>query len=149
MHNLKIAEMSDVSKVVDMCLSFHESSPFHTFPFEVEKVHEFVQGMLASNTKNAIIFLSMDNTTPVGMLLACATECLFSRQKWATELALWVEPKHRSYGRFSELEGAYTYWAKNVAGCKLVSLAALDDQTEKLYHRKGYRLTEQSYSKAL
>lgn len=149
MPNLKIAELSDTDDVISRLRKFHTQSSYSQHTFDEQKVRELVSGLIASSPKDSIVLLSRDGEETVGFLMSAVTECLFNRERFAIELVVWLDEEYRTYPRFSELEGAYTFWAKSVAECSLASMAALDERTPSLYKRKGYRLTEVSYSKDL
>lgn len=83
-----------------------------------------------------------------GFLAGIKVKFLYGDHNVASELGWWVEPKYRLDGVGKDLLEAFEEWAKE-QGCTSVTMVALDDELDKFYRSKGYRLREWSYMKEL
>lgn len=86
---------------------------------------------------------------PAGMLLARAGQHLFGPVKVACETCWYIAPDHR--GRWAlRMIDAYEAWAQ-ARGCQLVDLAGMgaDPAVAVLYRRRGFRVAETHFVKAL
>lgn len=85
----------------------------------------------------------------IGMLAGMSSPFVFGPHLIASEIAWWIEPDKRGQKAGEELVDAFEYWAKNKAGCTLITLTSLDDKVGKFYEKKGYKLHERAYMKDL
>lgn len=141
---LKIATSQDFDTVYTMALKFLESIPYKDY-YDEDKMKYIVDMLMNSGKENSIIILNENK----GMIAGIASDFLFGYVRQATEIAWWVEPEHRKSGVGQELLEAFEYWAKNVAGCKLITMISLDDQLGKFYEKNDYDLHERAYLKEL
>jgi len=146
------ATENDIPTIVEFARKFHQVSPFQDSPFSPEMVELFCQTLLTNGINNAILLLSVAEGEPTGMLIASAQEMSFSTDRFAVELAWWVEPEYRNSPAAQRLIEVYEYWAKKV-GCTHVMMSSLSIDNQKIldrwYSRRGYRPTENHYTKEL
>jgi len=139
---LKIATVNDFNAVEKMALNFLEASPYKDLGNK-EVTSKLVLDILNCTPTERIIIFEQD----VGFIAGAVTPFLLGTHTMATEIAWWVEPDHRGNGKGIELLKAFEYWAKVVAGCKLISMSSLDKTVEKYYKKSGYKLYERAYLK--
>ena len=137
---------------MDMTLKFLDESPYKGLPADEGKLADVVLGFLQDPTEK-IVILAFKDDEPVGMISGMISEHLFSREKTAFELTWWVHPEHRGVKTSIELFDAFEYWARRM-NCKYVQFGAAQgtpysDKVQKLYNRRGYRMTESNFLKEL
>lgn len=151
--DLAIGSPEHTPAILRMAQCFHQYSPYANDAYDPEKVSEFISGVFSGSHKQSIVILSMAGADPVGMISGLASETFFNREKVATELVWWLDPEYRVGSRGQDLEDAFVYWAKNIAGCSRVAMVALEDKYSAIlgrhYTRQGYRKTENTYVKDL
>lgn len=96
-----------------------------------------------------IFLLDVDGTV-VGMLVGAISQPLFSDDSMATELAWYISPDKRGGREAFQLIKTYEEWAKE-QGCSFVTMVDIDslNSLEKVYTKKGYKLTEKTYVKEI
>jgi GNAT superfamily N-acetyltransferase len=84
-----------------------------------------------------------------GLLMAHAFEHDFGPVMVAQERVWWIDPEHRGSAA-ARMLNSYEEWAKNL-GCKFVGMAGMgeDPVVGELYKRRGYRVAETHYLKAI
>jgi hypothetical protein len=84
-----------------------------------------------------------------GVLMATASEHPFGPVWLARETLWWIDPAHRGSAAFRMLD-AYEAWASSQR-CRFVGMAGMgnDPVVAKLYQRRGYRVAETHFLKAL
>lgn len=148
---LKLATKEDEGAVLRLCRLFYEDSPFSPkFAYSEEKVRDLLYQSLSLTPSPILFLLLVDDSIPVGLLVGYATKTPFSDDLVASELAWYIDPKHRGSRKAIELVYAYEEWARRI-GCKHISMSLLTSSTDtsKLYDRLGYTKTEISYMKEL
>lgn len=96
------------------------------------------------------IFLLEKGKNIVGVLLGYASTPLFSRDRISAELAWYVDPEYRNVKDGLALLKAFEDWSKevNCRYCSMMDIHNLRDMSP-LYKRKGYKMTEKTYTKEL
>lgn len=141
---MKVATLEDYAEVLEMAVTFFEASPYKSLG-DKEVVATLVESILSGMPNEKIIILNPSK----GFIAGASTPFLFGNHKLATEIAWWIKPEERGNGEGLKLLEAFEYWAKNIAGCKLISMASLDKSVEKYYKKNKYRLYERAYMKVL
>lgn len=141
---LKIATIEDIDLVLSLALKFVEASPYKDF-HDRATIYDFIFQVLNSDKTKHIILLHGED----GMLAGMASPFPYGNFNMATELAWWVNEDKRNTGVGKELIDAFEYWAKEIAGCKGITMASLDDDVGKYYLSRDYNLTERAYVKWL
>jgi len=140
---LKIAEAEDADIVFEMSMKFIRDTGYDSISTE-EDIKSLIAEVLASPRNQSIIV--MDD---FGFIAGRATKFPFGPDLIASEIAWWIDPEARGESKGSKLMDAFEYWAKNVAGCKFISMTSLNNTVEKIYRKKGYKLYERAYMKVL
>lgn len=84
-----------------------------------------------------------------GVLMAAVSEHPFGPVKLARETVWWIDPQHRGSAAVRMLD-AYEAWASG-RGCDFFGMAGMGDDpvVAKLYLRRGYKIAETHYLKAV
>jgi|SwirhisoilCB1_FD_contig_61_1230484_length_13407_multi_3_in_0_out_0_8 hypothetical protein len=141
---MKIATTEDIPEITNMAMDFLEVSGYADLGNE-KTITKLITDVVTSSQTEKIILLKPD----IGFIAGIATPFLFGDCLLATEIAWWVNPDSRGSGEGLKLLGAFEYWAKHVAECKLISMSSLDKEIEKYYKKNGYKLYERAYMKVL
>lgn len=112
---------------------------------DAETISILINTILTGKQDEMIILLKPG----VGFLAGMRSPFLFGPHYMASEIAWWINEDKRGNKDGADLIEGFEYWAKNVAGCSLVSLTGLDDNIGKYYEKKGYKLYERAYMKEL
>lgn len=146
MSNLKIGGIEDLDTIVEMCERFHENSVYADTDFSYSKVRDTIRTILLGDKTKGICILSEN-----GMIIGVVSELLFGTDTISSELAWWVSPEARGTRQALKLIEAYEYWAKNIAKVSYCQMALLGEEPrlQKLYNRRGYKITEQAFMKEL
>jgi GNAT superfamily N-acetyltransferase len=138
---IRAGGLEDEDLVVRLISEFLANSSYKNEHIDHNKLRPFLREFLTPSAER-IAILSEDT----GVLLAAAVEKLWSFERVATEIAFWVTPSARTFKTARELITGYEQWAETV-GVKTIQLVSLDQSLDKLYTRRGYRLTEYAYVK--
>lgn len=141
---MKIATIEDVAEVLEMSNQFMDSTGYKKYSDE-QNIRNLIESIVTGRQDQMIILLKPG----VGFIAGQATPFAFGPHYLASEIAWWINEEQRKTGAGAELIEAFEYWAKNVAGCTIISLTSLDDSVGKFYEKKGYRLHERAYMKEL
>jgi N-acetylglutamate synthase-like GNAT family acetyltransferase len=90
----------------------------------------------------AVVFVA-EAKEIVGFICGALHEQFFTQQKFASDMALFVEPKHRSSSAAYRLVKAFENWAKEKSASHIwlgQSVGQNIDDTAKFYTRLGYSL---------
>lgn len=140
---MRLATLSDVSRIYELCESFYRASSY-TFELDQQYGENYIKGHLTHPTCLSLLHES-DQGTIEGCLLAVVSPHPFLPLKVANELVWWIEPQYRSRHSTKLLE-AYEYWAIEVQKADLVCVTSTDDpRLEKYYKRKGYTVKEHTW----
>ena len=126
--NLRLATIEDVSEIFRMAKAFHSVSPYKGIPIDDQYIIDSISHALSQPREAVIILLGLQHSKPVGLLVGAAGLCIFNGWKQAGELMFWIDPEARKGILAKEMREAYEYWAKNIAGCRLAFLSALDNE---------------------
>lgn len=144
MSNIKIATVDDIPEILDMSMRFMSHTGYTEYSDE-QTIESLIRSIVTGQ-QNAMIILLIPG---VGFLAGMNSPFVFGPHLIASEIAWWVNEDKRKSGAGTELIDAFEYWAKNVAGCSLITLTSLDDKVGKVYEKKGYKLYERAYMKEL
>lgn len=141
---MKIATLEDLPEIADMSMEFMSTTGYTDFS-DRQTIENLITNIITGDpTEKIIIFKS-----GVGFLAGVSTPFIFGPHRLATEVAWWVAPDARNNGTGREFLDAFEYWAKEKAGCTMISMVCLDDKLDKFYNKQGYKLYERAYMKVL
>lgn len=139
---MKIATVEDVPEIKAMALDFLAASDYKELA-DSDTIENLIIDVVSSNPVEKLILLNPG----VGFLAGMKVPFVFGKANLATEIAWWVNPEFRGTGEGLNLLKAFEYWARNVAGCRMISMGSLDKSLEKYYKKNKYRLYERAYMK--
>lgn len=140
---MKIAELSDLDTILEMGMKFVETTGYKEAA-DKDIIKELIKAFLEAPHTSHIIILD-----DFGFIAGQATPFLFGHGMLASEVAWWIDPSARGENKGIKLMEAFEYWAKNIAGCRYISMSSLDKDVEKIYKKKGYKLYERAYMKVV
>lgn len=141
---MRIATLDDFNEIKEMSLKFLSKTGYTEYSDEAT-ISQLIYNILTGEQNEMIILLKPG----VGMIAGMSTPFVFGPHLLASEIAWWINEDKRGEGDGAELIEAFEYWAKEKAGCKMITLTSLDDELGKFYEKKGYKLYERAYMKVL
>lgn len=119
-----------------------------TFPFSAPHAERLFLAHLRGRALCIVHAAGFD--VPQGVLMAVASEHPFGPVWLARETVWWIDPAHRGGTAAPRMLDAYETWAA-AQGCRFVGMAGMGDDpaVAKLYQRRGYRVAETHFLKAL
>jgi|SRR6185503_434255 len=140
---MRIATPEDFSTVKEMVMDFIKVSGYNDYA-DQDVLDALIFNMLAGPQNEKIIIL-----TDGGFLAGRATQFPFGKHLIASEIAWWVNPDSRGNKEGTQLLEAFEFWAKEKAGCSLITMTSLSETIGEIYEKKGYKLYERAYMKVL
>lgn len=139
---IRLATIADIPVMLRMGRDFVRTGV--NVPFDAAYADASLRGHLAAPERLSLVLELQGRVR--GMLCAGLMESPLAPVRLAQELVFWIDPDAR--GRWAvALMRDYEDWARR-AGCRAVSLVARPGcPTDRLYHRRGYVLTETTYTK--
>lgn len=141
---MRIAVLEDLEEIKEMSINFLAESGYGEYSNE-ETIENLIRSVLTGKQDEMIILLEPG----AGFIAGMSSAFSFGPHLLASEIAWWVNEDKRKSGVGVELINAFEYWAKNIAGCTMITLTSLDDKVGKIYEKKGYKLYERAYMKEL
>lgn len=151
---IRLATPNDRTRVVELLADSRVGAGFDTaggitgfvFPFRADYAERLFLAHLRGRTMAIVHDVA---GSAQGVLMATATEHPFGPVWLARETVWWIDPAHRGTAAVRMLD-AYETWAA-AQGCQFVGMAGMGDDpaVAKLYQRRGYRVAETHYLKAL
>lgn len=150
-NTLRHANLDDIPAILEMAKDLYETSVYKTIKVDYARGRQMLEQFIVEGNENFLVMLSHDEGTPVGVIAAYVFKPLFSQERIATEVLLWLKPEYRTTQRGKELLDAYEYWAKLV-GASFVQygmLSSADPRLARFYERRGASEIEKVYYKDL
>ena len=149
-YSIDLANEEDVIDLVILGKEFAKEAQVGFLGWSNDKVSRSLSDAIARD--DFLVVVMRHRTEAVGMLVAFVTPCFFSDAMQAVEIVWYATPEHRGTKGAHRMVEHYEKWAKE-AGAVCTNLSNLDilkaDRVRKLYERKGYRLTENTFIKRL
>lgn len=143
-YEMKIATLEDLPEISTMSMKFMETTGYKDYSDKLT-IDDLIFRLIMSSQNENIIILKPG----VGFLAGMAVPFPFGPHLIASEIAWWIEPDKRGNKDGIELLEAFEYWAKEKAGCTMISMVCLEEEHSKIYEKKGYKLYERAYMKIL
>lgn len=136
---IRRATLDDLPALIDLGEQMHAESPrFSRISFSRTQLGHTLAGLVEAQM--GFVWVSEDGGRVVGGLAAMAFQHWCSDDIMASDLGLFMEPKHRGGAAAARLVRQYHAWAKGV-GAKLiqqgVTTGVHTDQTVRLLERLG------------
>lgn len=119
-----------------------------TFPFDNTSAEKLF--MMHIQMPKMMCIVHDVNGRAEGVLMAIAYQHPFGPVWIAKETLWWIDPAHRGGTAASRMLEAYEKWAM-IHGCKFAGMAGMGDDpiVGELYKRRGYKIAETHYLKAV
>lgn len=116
------------------------------FAWDKTKTENILQQAVHSD--DVLILVLEDDGIVIGGLVGAVTTMPFASHVIATELAWFVDPRHRGHRKSIGLVKEYEKWAKR-KGASYIVLAHIHKVADisNVYERLGYEITESSFMK--
>lgn len=146
---LRLATVSDLYSVKDLCYRCWEEMPSTPGSIDYEKALDTITYYLTPKTEH-IVLLAEDKGKPFGLLVAFASPVFFGLEYESYELIWYVLPEYRKHRDAIRLHKAYEAWAVKI-GCDHVCSSEVHGwpSLEKYYLRNGYVKSQTSYRKSI
>ena len=151
---IRQANMTDQARVVLLLEHSHRAAGFDTrdgltgfhFPFDGAYAEHLFQAHMTG--RRLVLVLEADGLVQ-GVLMAAFEQHPFGPTYLARETVWWIEPAFRGLNAIRMLD-VYEQWARE-RGCDFVGMAGMGDDPDvsKLYQRRGFKIAETHYLKAL
>jgi GNAT superfamily N-acetyltransferase len=150
-YSLRLASSEDtLSLIAVLNEAFLESPYTETHSFSEDRVVKLISYVLSVGPDIGLLLLAENEGEIVGVFSALKTYTTMGLEETAIELIWWVRKDFRKTRLSIQLISAFEYWADKL-GVKRLVLGSManshDDGIEKFYLRKGYKLTEKTYTK--
>lgn len=149
---LRIAREQDHKTVVEMSSAFFKDTQYGDLEIDETGHDATVSSFLHPEDREKICLLYELDGKPVGCIAGQVTPIPFLNRKVASECMWWVHPDYRGTTAGIDLLDAFEYWA-DLQGANFIQMMCMPDRTgkllDRLYKKRGYRLTEITYTKEL
>lgn len=139
---MRLAIHDDVDEIVALGAKMHAESPrFSKFPYNEAKLATLAHHLIG--WKDGLILVCEDELhTIVGMYVGVVSDHYFSDARYATDLLLYVDPKHRGGLCAVRMIRAFAEWAKGRGALEIApgcSTEVEPQKVRKLYEALGFR----------
>ena len=149
------AVASDKTRVIRLLKHSRDAAGFDsregltgfTFPFDPAYAENLFLLHL-EEAQNLCLVLNVENTVQ-GVLMAASSPHPFGPVWLARETVWWIEPAYRGTSAIRMLD-QYEQWARE-RGCDFIGMAGMGDDPDvsKLYQRRGFKIAETHFLKAV
>lgn len=146
--NIRLATDNDMGDVVSMAINFLNTKPYGDLfveprPDRLASVFELCRNL-------GVVLVAHDDERFAGFIAAVCPAHPFTGQRYADEVAWWVEPEYRSGLTGPKLLRSLEDWARQ-NGCDLVKMVAPNGaiSVTGYLERVGYAPVETAYTKRL
>jgi len=140
MSAIKTADIPDMDAICELASEMHEQSIYSDIKPDETKFRLFVAGIMGS--KGGIVLLIVDeDDKPQGFFLGVLEELFFSRQRMATDIAIYVREDYRHLA--PRLVKTFVTWAESKARVVRITLGLSSgigdpERTAKMYGKLGF-----------
>lgn len=132
-------EPQDLEECILLGAMMHEESVFRDQPFSRDRL-AFLAHLCVTNQDYAC-FVAERNGQVIGLMVGLKGQHFFSDSKYAADLALYVEPRHRGSTAAIRLVIEFSKWAE-ASGCNEIRCGVTtginDEVGGKIYKRFGF-----------
>lgn len=113
---IRPATHSDIPRILELGVLMHQLTAYASRPYDQEKAGQFMASLISGG---GVVFLAEIDGVVVGGLAGALGECWFNDERFAYEIAFFLEPKRRSGFTAARLAKAFIAWAE-LRGAKRV-----------------------------
>lgn len=136
---IRRATLLDVPRIVELGALMHAESRYTMLRYDAEKMARATA--LIVNAPDGLALVAVKEGRIVGAFMGVAEEHFFSRDKFAFDLATYIEPAHRGGFLAVALLRGFVRWARaRGIACINAGIASgiNHDVSERLYERVGF-----------
>jgi predicted N-acetyltransferase YhbS len=146
---IRMATEEDIPRIIEMGEMFWNQTDYRSVKYDPGSIEHWSKLMI----EQGLLLVACDDGKAIGSVGALSAPLLGNVQYLvASELFWWIEPQYRSAGLGEALLMAIEGAAKE-AGVKFFNMIALNavdpERVAQIYLKRGYKLTEWSFSKEL
>lgn len=149
---LRIAKELDQPIVTQLVEKFFKNTQYGYLPVDHEALNSLAGEFLQGDNRQKICLLWEKEGKVQGIIGGQMVSVPFLNRKAAVECMWWVEPEARGTEAATSLLDAFEYWGK-LQGADFMQMMCMPDRVGKAldrwYTRRGYRLTELTYTKEI
>lgn len=149
---LRLGKERDVNVILGLILEFFGHTKYGHLPVDYIATSGLIRDFVNELNEDLVCILWEVNGKVTGILAGQIQTIPLLNRKVAVECLWWVEPEARGSEAGEQLLDAFEHWAK-LRGADMVQMMSLPDRTGKalsrFYRRRGYDLTEVTYTKEL
>lgn len=148
-YKIRTADLTDTTDIIILGREFYKEYYSDVLNWNNKLA---MQNLEAAIKEDPFLVLVVEkNDEIVGMLIAMISQCFFSYDVQASELAWYIDKNHRKTRQAVKLLDWYEDWAKS-NGAKLANMMNIEGTPKSivnLYERRGYKLKENTFIKEL
>lgn len=148
-YKIRVADLTDTTDIIVLGKEFYKEFYSDVLNWNSKLA---AQNLEAAIEEDPFLVLVIEKENEiVGMLVAMVSQCFFSYDVQASELAWYIEKNHRKTRQAIKLLDLYEDWAKG-RGAKLANMMNIEGTPKaivNLYERRGYKLKENTFIKEL
>ena len=143
MLNIRTPDLGDIPAIIGMAKAFQRNSLFRDCGFDENKVHGIIHRCM-DPTSPYFMVVGLEDGKVLGAFCGSVSEYFFSRERIATDLAIYVNPEDRrfAYKFLNKAVQEFEAWAKS-RGAREVCIApasgAYSPAFEKYLVKKNYK----------
>ncbi len=146
-YRYRLAEQADFPRLLELGRNFYEQTAYKSVPYSGDPM--WLNMMLS----HGLLFVAELGDEIAGFVGGISSPFIFNPSVGVgMEMALWVEPEHRSAGVAMQLMDRIEIAAREL-GLKFWSMMSLEavapEVADRLYKKRGYQLAEHTYVKEL
>lgn len=149
---LSLGRKEDYMECAALCEEFFRQTQYGHMSIDLEHIHNTIKSFLVEDHSRVTLLWREDGIV-TGILAGQVQTIPFLNRKVATECLWWVKPSFRGGPAGVQLLDAFEYWAKNVVHADIIQMVCMPNRigkvVERLYSRRGYKLTESTYTKEI
>jgi GNAT superfamily N-acetyltransferase len=148
---LRLAKEKDHAVVKALCKKFFQETEYAHLSVDDTYVDELITAFLVED-KTRVVLLWEPNGEVHGILAGQLHHVPFLNRKVAMECMWWVDPEARGSQAGPQLLDAFEYWA-DLQGADILQMMSMPNRIgkalDRYYKKRGYKLTELTYTKEL
>jgi len=144
-YNLRLATQEDVLNIVIIAKeAYLEATDTEAYSFDPQKILSLAQNSIEKDDF-LVLILEKDGEV-VGYFFGMVTECFFAVERQSVNLSWFISKSHRSLKNALSILKVYEDWSKK-SGAVVTNMVDIKLNSDKIFKRLGYTLTENTYVK--
>lgn len=149
---LRLGTEGDENVIFSLVQKFFRQTKYGHLPIDYIETSSLIRSFVSGLNDDLICILWEKENKVTGILAGQIQVIPLLGRKVAVECLWWVDPEDRGSEAGAQLLDAFEHWAK-LRGAEMIQMMSLPDRTGKAlsryYRKRGYDLTEVTYTKEL